>query len=147
MSVTKRSYNQPAKYVRFAAVEACAAAGFEGGPAADVGGGMEITGERSILFGFFLGQGGERVKVDIREAGPLTNVAIESRKRSVGFGCQRHHNVRIASYLDSYLQENEVIRGLHLGRKVRVKDEHGVPTVACDVDLCGLLRVRIISCD
>ena len=111
VSVTKRSYNQPAKYVSFATVEACAAAGFEDGPAADVGGGVEVAGERSILFGFLLGQGGERVKVDIREYGPRTNVDIESRKRAVGFACQRHQNERIASYLDSYLQENEVIRG------------------------------------
>ena len=44
-SVTTRSYNKPARYVSFAAVEACAGAGFEVGPEGSAGGGMQVEGD------------------------------------------------------------------------------------------------------
>jgi hypothetical protein len=115
-----KSYKQSMPYVRFAAEEACAGAGFQAVHVINFDGGLKVVGERKPQMGFFTGQGGEHVQVDIWEDGPMTKVAIESRlsaSRHSDFWAQRHLDGRIASYLDSYLQENESAKHLIVEKK------------------------------
>lgn len=117
-SVTTRTYDLPAKYVNFAAQEACLEAGFElESPIQSVEGRSQILGNRPLRLGLFVGQGGESVDINVSEIGSMTKVDIESKKRFVGFFAQRHMDERIASYLDSSLKENIALRDSIVGKK------------------------------
>jgi hypothetical protein len=117
-SVTTRTYDFPAKYVNFAALEACLEAGFEVGPSTQsVEGKSQIVGNRPLRPGLFAGQGGEKVVVNVSEMSSTTSVDIESKKRFVGFLAQRHMDERIASYLDSSLKQNIALKDSIVGKK------------------------------
>lgn len=105
-STTTRSYAEPLAYTQFAAQEACATAGFQ---LTRVGGG-EIEGERPIRLGLLLGQGNENVRVQLAESGSTTSVEITTRKRFLFFFAARHHDERIAEYLDAFVLEDRDLR-------------------------------------
>jgi hypothetical protein len=101
-----RSYDEPLAYTRFAAQEACSAAGFQLTRVEAT----EVQGERPTRFGLLVGQGNEHIRVRMVEAASRTNVEITSRKRFIGFLAGRHHHERVASDLDSYLVSNRDMR-------------------------------------
>lgn len=107
-SVTQRSYNMPASYVSFATQEACATAGFD---KIKIQNDLNrIEGNRKLIVGFFAGQGGEHINIQLKELNQTTEATIESKKKFVGFLAQRHMDKRIADYIDMYVKENEELK-------------------------------------
>jgi hypothetical protein len=101
-----RRYEEPLAYTRFAAQDACAAAGFELTRVGDT----EIQGERPIRAGLLLGQGNEHVLVRLTPDGAGTAVEITTRKRFLWFFGARHHHERIAHALDTFVEDDRDLR-------------------------------------
>jgi hypothetical protein len=101
-----RRYDEPLAYARFAAQEACSAAGFQLTRVEA----NEIQGERPLRLGLLLGQGNEHVRVRLAERGPSTEVAITTRKRFLWFFGARHHHERIARELDGFILDDRDMR-------------------------------------
>ena len=105
-AVAVRSYDEPLAYTHFAAQEACATAGFQLTRVEA----NEIQGERPLRFGLLLGQGNEAVRVRLDESGSGTTVEITTQKRFLGFLAARHHDERVARYLDDFMLEDRELR-------------------------------------
>ena len=101
--VTQRTYNAAMADVYFAAQEALAATGME---TRSTDGSTYLAAERGVLFGFFMGQGGDKLRVTLRQSGAATDATFLSEKQVVGGATQRHRDSRVAQYVDEFLQEN-----------------------------------------
>jgi len=97
-AVATRSYDLPIEQVDVAAREAVVRAGYPG---------TGLNAQRTLLFGFFIGDGGEQIRVELVPAGSRTDVKITSEKQFAGFLAQQHYANEIAAYLDQYIQENK----------------------------------------
>ena len=106
-SVTRVSFDEPLPYVSLAAMEACATAGFAIGR--DTPGTEQMSARRGAIFGFFIGDGGETISVDLQSDGDATEVTIRSQKRFAGFLAQRHLDDRVAEFMATYISENAAL--------------------------------------
>ena len=121
-ATTTRTYNLPCKYVGFATEEACSTAGFFSNtqnfqiyPIRTNNNAMQIQGDRDLMIGFFVGQGGEHINVTVTELNQTTTVTILSKKIiwwGWGLLAQRHMQNRVAEYIDLYLKENENLKDI-----------------------------------
>jgi hypothetical protein len=69
-----------------------------------------LEGTRELTFGFFLGQGGEKLRVEVRASGPGAEATLRSEKQAVGFLTQVYRNDRVAGFIDRFLSENARLR-------------------------------------
>ena len=111
-STVERRYAMPEPGVRFAAQEACVAAGFRLIRADEDG----IEGRRAPLWGVPFGSGGESIRVDLEPAGGGTEVRIVSELSFFGTLGQRHFDRRVAELLDRFVEED---RSLEPGEERR----------------------------
>ena len=118
-ATTTRTYNLPCKYVGFATEEACSTAGFFSNiqnfqtyPIRTNNNAMQVQGDRDLMVGFIVGQGGEHINVTLTELNQTTTVTILSKKMFFGFLAQRHMQNRVAEYIDLYLKENENLKDI-----------------------------------
>jgi len=98
----------PEPLLRFAAQEACVAAGFR---LIHTSGGR-IEGRRAPLWGAPVGSGGEAIRVDLEPAGGGTEVRIVSEIAFFGTLGQQHFAGRVAELLDRFVEEDRSLEGL-----------------------------------
>ena len=106
-SVTTVSFDEPLPFVSLAAQEACASAGYE---IESSGASSDLKAGRGGRFGFFIGDGGETITVDLTPERTSTEVTIRSQKRFFGFFAQRHLDDRVADFISVYIEENAGIK-------------------------------------
>lgn len=101
-ATANRSYPLSEPSVRFAAEEACVAAGFRL-IAVEEG---RVEGRRAPLWGVPVGSGGERIEVRLAATDGETRVEIVSELSFFGTLGQQHFHERVAELLDRFVRED-----------------------------------------